>query len=170
MRWCTCEKKVNSTLPFILLKVRNYAIIPYAFYEWASCRGLHDIESGVLGETVMKKRWKVILAAACYIFGVFASIYIGGWLMLVKPVRLLMYAYGTGTLSVKLLAVCVLKIVLSTTVAGLVWCVGYIGCNYFRGTEDEYDRLIEQEMKRRRERHEQRKKVELYNKESGAEG
>ena len=81
MRWCTCEKKVNSTLPFILLKVRNYAIIPYAFYEWASCRGLHDIESGVLGETVMKKRWKVILAAACYIFGVFASIYIGGWLM-----------------------------------------------------------------------------------------
>lgn len=118
----------------------------------------------------MKKRWKIILAAACYILGVFASIYIGGWLMLVKPVRLLMHSYGMGTLSVRLLAVCILKITLSTTVAGLVWCVGYIGCNYFRGTEDEYDRLIEQEMKKRRERHEQRKQVELYNKESGAEG
>lgn len=135
----------------------------------------HRIRS--LGETVMKKRWKVILAAACYIFGVFASIYIGGWLMLVKPVRLLMYAYGTGTLSVRLLVSCIVKIVLSTTVAGLVWCVGYIGCNYFKGTEDEYDRLLRQELERRHRQHEQRQQehrqqAELYNynKESGAEG
>lgn len=125
----------------------------------------------------MKKRWKVILAAACYIFGVFASIYIGGWLMLVKPVRLLMYAYGTGTFSVRLLVSCIVKIVLSTTVAGLVWCVGYIGCNYFKGTEDEYDRLLRQELERRHRQHEQRQQehrqqAELYNynKESGAEG
>jgi hypothetical protein len=31
---------------------------------------------------------------------------------------------------------CGVKILLSTTFAGLVWCIGYIGCNYFKGEED----------------------------------
>ena len=35
-----------------------------------------------------------------------------------------------------LLAVCVVKILFSTTMAGLIWCIGYIAYNHFKGTQD----------------------------------
>ena len=30
----------------------------------------------------------------------------------------------------------IIKIAFSTTFGGLVWCIGYIGYNHFKGTED----------------------------------
>lgn len=114
----------------------------------------------------MNRKMKILLALMCYACGAFAAIYIGGWIMLFKPLRLLISSYCTGTLGISILIHCVFKIILSTTVGGLVWCIGYMGCNYFRGTEDEYDRLLAAEEEQRKKRAEQ-KKNELYNKESG---
>lgn len=110
----------------------------------------------------MDKKWKVVMATICYILGVLASIYVGGWIMLIKPIRLLMFAYSAGTLSLHMLVVCIVKIALSTTVGGLVWCVGYIACNCFRGTEDEYDRILAKERKRIEERKARRKEKEAH--------
>lgn len=110
----------------------------------------------------MDKKWKVVMATICYVLGVLASIYVGGWIMLIKPVRLLMFAYSTGTMNLHMLIVCIVKIALSTTVGGLVWCVGYIACNCFRGTEDEYDRILDKERKRIEDRRARRKEREAH--------
>lgn len=120
------------------------------------------------GDWNMNRKMKILLAVLCYLCGALAAVYIGGWIMLLKPLRLLVSSYQTGALGISVLLHCVIKIALSTTVGGLVWCIGYMGCNYFRGTEDEYDRLLAAEEEQRKKRAEQRRN-ELYNKESGVE-
>lgn len=82
------------------------------------------------------KRLRMLLANICYVAGVFASVYVGGWLMLIVPVGELFSALREGELTVTMLGADIIKIALSTTFAGLVWTIGYIGYNHFRGTED----------------------------------
>lgn len=82
------------------------------------------------------KKIQMLLANLCYVIGVFASIYVGGWLMLILPIQEVLMAFDKGTLTFAMLAVNILKIALSTTFAGFVWTIGYIGYNYFRGTDD----------------------------------
>lgn len=84
----------------------------------------------------MKKRVKKILSIICLILGSFFSLYVGAWLMLIKPIHFLITSFSGGTLEMKDLIACIIKIAFSTTFAGLVWCVGYIGYNHFIGTED----------------------------------
>ncbi len=98
----------------------------------------------------MKKRWKAFMSIVCYTVGLVAAIYLGGWIMLIQPINEIWVAYQLKTLSWHMLLVAIVKIALSTTVAGAVWCAGYIGYNHFIGTEDEYDRLMA-ELKRERE-------------------
>ena len=84
----------------------------------------------------MKKKWNLLLGIICYTLGVFLTIYIGGWVMLIKPIRLLLTAFSAKTLTFTMLVNCIIKIALSTTVGGFLWCLGYIGFNHFRGTEE----------------------------------
>lgn len=84
----------------------------------------------------MKKKIQQMLALICNALGTIAAVYVGGWLMFLQPLHVLYIAFGNGELSVRLVAVCAVKILLSATFAGLVWCIGYIGCNYFKGKED----------------------------------
>ena len=84
----------------------------------------------------MKKFWRTILGRICYILGVFFALYVGGWLMLICPIKNLLDAFSTGTLTGPMLITNIIIIALSTTFAGLVWCIGYIGYNFFKGTED----------------------------------
>ncbi|MDD6480744.1 MAG: hypothetical protein PUF65_00500 [Lachnospiraceae bacterium] len=85
----------------------------------------------------------------CNILGVFAAAYCGIWKMLVIPVYTLYIAFIGGHLSLSLIAVCGVKMLLSTTVAGLVFCIGYVGYNCFKGTEDpDWDELEEKRMQR----------------------
>ena len=72
----------------------------------------------------------------CYIMGVFCSLYVGGWMLLIQPIRKLLDAFSAGTLTFTMLVASIIQIALSTTFAGLVWCIGYIGYNFFKGTED----------------------------------
>lgn len=84
----------------------------------------------------MKKKWNLLLGIICYTLGVFLTIYIGGWVMLIQPIRLLLTAFSAKALTFRMLVNCIIKIALSTTVGGFLWCLGYTGFNYFRGTEE----------------------------------
>jgi hypothetical protein len=84
----------------------------------------------------MRKRVQMMLGGACYVLGLVAAIYIGGVLMLLEPIGVLYHAYSIGALTVTVVVVNGIKILLSTTIGGFVWCIGYIGYNHFKGTED----------------------------------
>lgn len=100
----------------------------------------------------MKKKIKAMLSTLCYLVGIVGAIYVGGYLMLICPIRDLLEAFQAEVLTLHLLVVSIIKIACSTTVAGAVWCTGYIGYNYFIGTEDEYDRLMKQLQEEKKER------------------
>lgn len=84
----------------------------------------------------MKKSIQMLMAVICQLVGVIGAVYVGGWVMLLQPIGVLYRAFIGGSLSMSLIVVCGLKIFFSTTFAGLVWCIGYIGYNYFKGNED----------------------------------
>ncbi len=85
----------------------------------------------------MSRNVRIVLAMAIYFTGFAASIYIGGWVMLLKPVRSTLSAYALGTLTLPQLVIAIVKCVSSLTVAGLVWCLGYIASNRIYDSRDE---------------------------------
>lgn len=93
----------------------------------------------------MKKRICMALAFLCYALGVLAALYVGFWGMICMPLQDLYNAFVSGDVSLFLIAACAVKILFSTTLAGMVWCIGYIGFNHFKGTKDpDWDALEEQ--------------------------
>ena len=76
----------------------------------------------------MKKHINALLGFVCYTIGVIAAAYYGLWKMLVLPLHTLAVSFLAGDLNVKIL--------FSTTMAGLIWCIGYIAYNHFKGTQD----------------------------------
>ncbi len=83
----------------------------------------------------MKKRFSGILAVLCYVLGILASFYIGIWLMLIMPIRTLISAYLAGELGWFIIVTCLIRILLSITIAGFIWCVGYYGYTRFGSKE-----------------------------------
>ncbi len=81
----------------------------------------------------MSRNIRIIISMAIYMTGFAAAIYIGGWVMFIKPVKFTITAYTLGTLTLPqlLIAIC------SLTVAGLVWCIGYIASNHIYDSRDE---------------------------------
>lgn len=104
----------------------------------------------------MKKKWSKILGVICYALGVFCALYVGGWLMLIKPIQVLLAAFSGGTLTFTLLIYNIIIIALSTTFAGLVWCIGYIGYNFFKGTDDPDWEAIEKKWKEKKQEREKK--------------
>ena len=84
----------------------------------------------------MKKKCDKLLGILCYALGILAALYVGGYLMLIKPIHVIIIAFGNDMLTLPLLLKSIIKIAFSTTFAGLVWCIGYIGYNLFKGNED----------------------------------
>lgn len=97
----------------------------------------------------MEKKWTFsrVLGIACYTIGILCAIYVGGWLMFIKPIQTLVLAFSAGTLSLSILLKSIIKIAFSSTFAGLVFCIGYIGYNHFKGTEDPDWQAIEEKWK-----------------------
>lgn len=92
----------------------------------------------------MKKKLQLFIGLLCYIVGIIISIYIGGVVMILHPVQSLYIGFLERSLDLRLIFVCGMKILLSTTIAGLIWCVGYIVLNYCKGTEDpDWDEIEE---------------------------
>lgn len=85
----------------------------------------------------MNRNIRIVLAAAIYLMGFIASVYVGGWVMFLKPVRHTITAYTLGTLTLPQLLVAVIKCISSLTVAGLIWCLGYMASNHIYDSRDE---------------------------------
>lgn len=56
--------------------------------------------------------------------------------MLCKPIQGVVSAYFAGNLTIGIIALAVFKCLLSVTVAGAIWCGGYIAKCKFIGHED----------------------------------
>lgn len=82
----------------------------------------------------------------CYLIGVLVAVYVGGWLMLFLPIRTLVGAFAEGSWTFPFVLANLIKIVLSATIAGLIWCFGYMGYNHFKGPEDpDWEKLNQKE-------------------------
>ena len=86
---------------------------------------------------IMNRNIRIILSAVIYLLGLAVAVYIGGWVMLLKPVKQMIAAYTLGTLSLPQLIIAVIKCISSMTVAGLIWCLGYIASNHIFDSRDE---------------------------------
>ncbi len=85
----------------------------------------------------MNRNIKILLASMIYIIGLIAAVYVGGWIMILKPIRGTITAYTVGTLTLPQLIVAIVKCICSTTVAGFIWCLGYIASNSVYDSRDE---------------------------------
>lgn len=89
------------------------------------------------GVIQMNRNFRILAASAVYLIGFAVSIYVGGWLMLLKPLRSAIAAYTLGTLSLSQFIVTIIKCISSMTVAGFIWCIGYIASNHIYDSRDE---------------------------------
>ena len=67
----------------------------------------------------MNRNIRMILAVIVYIIGLAASIYV------------------VGTLTFRQLVITIIKCACSTTVAGLIWVIGYVASNHVFDSRDE---------------------------------
>lgn len=80
----------------------------------------------------MKGRWKTIASLLFYILGVLGWCYIGGWMVLTRPLKGLVLAHAAGSLSIGKLLTAMLQGFVYLSLAGGIWCIGYMLSNYFR--------------------------------------
>ena len=69
---------------------------------------------------------RLMAGGMCSLAGTLLAIYVGGWLMLLYPIKETIAAVILGTVSKKMVIVSLLKCLLSMTTAGAIWCCGYI--------------------------------------------
>ena len=84
----------------------------------------------------MGKQWKRLMGFLCYGAGIVCSLYYGLWKLLVLPLYALVTTWMAGQMTMTFFLACGVKILVSTTLAGLIWCIGYMGYNFFKGTDD----------------------------------
>lgn len=80
----------------------------------------------------MRVTWRTLAALLCYALGVLGWWYVGGWMILTKPVKGLVLAHLAGKLSLGKLLIALVQGFIYLSLAGGVWCVGYMLSNYFR--------------------------------------
>lgn len=76
-----------------------------------------------------KEQWRIynkIVFSLCILIGTLIAIYVGGWLMFVKSIIGTYMAYTTKTLTFSYFVKAVIKCITAATVAGAIWCGGYI--------------------------------------------
>lgn len=79
----------------------------------------------------MRFTWKTFIAQFCQVLGVLGWIYIGCWQVLKRPIKKVIVAQMAGSLSVMTLCGAVVQAFLFLSLAGAVWCAGYILKDYF---------------------------------------
>ena len=62
----------------------------------------------------------------CLLAGSLLAIYVGIWLMIIKPLMQLYLSYRAGKLYTMMVVVALVKCGLSLTVGGTIWLIGYI--------------------------------------------
>lgn len=83
----------------------------------------------------MRFSWKTAAAMICSFLGLMGWCYVGGYMILTKPLKDLVLSFAAGDFSfVKILAALV-QAFLYLSLAGAVWCIGYMGSDYFKTWE-----------------------------------
>lgn len=85
----------------------------------------------------MEKNFRIILSIIVYFFFFAVAIYIGGWVMLISPIKKLIVSYTMGKLNPRQLVFTILKCACSLTVTGFIWCLGYMASNSIYDSRDE---------------------------------
>jgi len=85
----------------------------------------------------MEKNIRMIASIVVYVFFFAVAIYIGGWVMLVSPIKQLIISYTMGKLNPKQLIFTIIKAACSFTVIGFIWCLGYMASNSIYDSRDE---------------------------------
>lgn len=80
----------------------------------------------------MKFNWRMIAAAIFYALGVLGWVYVGGWMLLTKPVKGLIVAHLAGDLTIMKCFGALIQGFILISLAGGVWCVGYMLSDYFK--------------------------------------
>lgn len=76
-----------------------------------------------------------IAGVVFYTLGVVGWFYVGGWMILRGPVRGVILAHMAGDLSLIKLAVALVQGFVYLSLAGGVWCIGYMLSDHFRKDE-----------------------------------
>lgn len=69
---------------------------------------------------------RLMAGGMCSLIGTLLAIYVGGWLMLLSPVKETIAAFFLGTVTRRMVIVAALKCAFSMTATGAIWCGGYI--------------------------------------------
>lgn len=80
----------------------------------------------------MRVTWRTLAALLFYALGVVGWCYVGGWMILTRPVRGLILAHLAGKLSIGKLIIAFVQGFAYLSLAGGVWCVGYMLSDHFR--------------------------------------
>ncbi len=79
---------------------------------------------------------RAMAGGACSLISTLFAIYVGGWLMILSPLKDAVSAYFLGSLTRKMVITTALKWLLSLTTAGAIWCAGYILNRKITGHEE----------------------------------
>lgn len=79
----------------------------------------------------MKITWKKAASILCSILGTAGWCYVGGWLVLTRPLKGVLVAHAAGSLSLRKLLFAAIQGFGYLSLAGGVWCIGYMLSNYF---------------------------------------
>lgn len=60
------------------------------------------------------------IAILIFIVGILLAIYVGGWVLFIKPIMVACAAFDAGTLTASLVGMTVIKCLIATTVAGFI--------------------------------------------------
>lgn len=80
----------------------------------------------------MRFSWRIVAAMLCYALGVLGWCYVGGWMILTKPVKGILVAHMAGSLSLLKILGALVQGFVYLSLAGAVWCIGYMLSNYFK--------------------------------------
>ena len=69
---------------------------------------------------ISHKTLRLMIGTLCSVIGTLLALYVGGWLMLCKPIQGVVSAYFAGNLTIGIIALAVFKCLLSVTVAGAI--------------------------------------------------
>ncbi len=87
----------------------------------------------------MKKNAKRALAVLFSILGTVLGLYIGGYVLFVRPVYWLVTGFTSGNLTAVMLLINVIKIFVASTVGGAIWCICDIIASHIKGLPEDDD-------------------------------
>ncbi|MBQ3773846.1 MAG: hypothetical protein II833_05610, partial [Pseudobutyrivibrio sp.] len=85
------------------------------------------------------KNAKKALAVLFSILGTVLGLYIGGYMLFVRPVYWLVIGFTDGTLTARMLLVNIFKIFIASTVGGAIWCLCDIIASHIKGLPEDDD-------------------------------